>query len=320
MFKARTKKKQAFKRKQIDNDSSDDDNKGDHVDNDQHSTSGALDILAKKKKERSLLRNLKFKKRKNDEKQTSLMSQRQNSVTEFSGESSSTLERKHEEAMNNYINSKLKDKDVRRDSLEREVLSENKSINQHGVTELFHSIAKQAITTGTDAAGKETFLLKSKEADVGSGGNILGGTGIAEVSLSKSMPAPSSGKIFRQSKHDEAQMIIKAGLPSAFGCKPKRQMFSTKPDQNQKMKLENQFGSSVDFPSNKSMINTSDNSIPTSFSHNYRKHNRDWAIKRRADEEKATEEARIELEHNDSSGRIGFEAARGEGKFVNIFQ
>ena len=309
MFKKKGlgKAQQALKRKSSDKDSSGDEG-------DEKEQLNPMDIMLKKKNERALLKHVK-KLRKPSENLGSKVSAAQPLSDHVTGETLSVLEKKHDDAMNSFINSKLGNGN----SSDQKPQKEMTKPSVLGTAELFNSIAKYAITKGTDAAGREISHLSNKEGDMGSGGNILGGTGIAEVSLKKNPLFPpgsvSTNEKGPMPRHDEDDMILRSGLPSSFRSSKRKKKTST--DIHYQTK-DNTVAATIVSTEVSSMpsvdIKVQNKNIPSSFSHNYKRHTHDWVTKRRADEVKATEVAAAAVKDDDTSGRIGFTASRGTGK------
>ena len=308
MFKKKTlgKDRQGLKRQIHCNESSASDDEGDAE------CMNPMNIMQQKKRERALLRHIK-KERKTNHKTLDLKpAEYQPMSNNVTREALSVLEKKHDDAMNSFISSRLGN--TQSSTLETEIKQvEQKNL---GKAEIFSSIAIHAITKGTDAAGREMLPYSNKEADMGSGGNILGGTGIAEVSLERRSSVQQSSFVNDQSgqlsRRDEETMILKSGLPTSFGSSKRKPTAST----SGSMTFENITTSAENTLPNcvAEKINVSTRNIPASLSHNYKKHTHDWVIKRLADEEKSKEGTLAAINDNDSSGRIGFTASREVGE------
>jgi len=342
MFKARKTKGSIKRRRKISDDDDDDDdddnlvkeargttinNKGEKqaVDEEQNEASSnnqrhPLEILEQKKRERKLLQGIKLSNSKKKLKNSvgdatgNVMPNNGMFVSDRASEESTVLEKKHAIAMEKYIQSRLTDKQV----YLKGGTELSAQVGNRSKEDLFEELAKKVVTVGTDAAGGSLHRDGTGEADVGSGGNILGGTGIAEIELKSSVVAQNSAMNknshpSRVSRRDEDKMIAKAGLPTAFGISLKQKKNPNTinidvPDVIVSKKDSDSYAP----PSLKNSI------IPTNISQNYQKHNHEWIQKKRLDEKRALEKAN-ELEYNidDKSGRIGFAAARGRAPVSN---
>lgn len=345
MFKARKTKGSIKRRRKISDDDDDDDdvlvkeaqgttinNKGEKqaIDEEQNEASSnkqrhPLEILEQKRRERKLLQGIKLSNSKKKLKNSvvnaagNVMPNNGMFVNDRASEESTVLEKKHAIAMEKYIQSRLNDKQVSmKGGAALSAQGDKPKVGNRSKEDLFEELAKKVVTVGTDAAGGSLHRDGTGEADVGSGGNILGGTGIAEIELKSSLVAQNSAmnqnpRPSRVSRRDEEKMIAKAGLPTTFGMSSKQKnnpntINIDAPDVIVSKKDSDSYAP----PSLKNSI------IPTNISQNYQKHNHEWIQKKRIDEKRALEKANeVEYDIDDKSGRIGFAAARGRAPVSN---
>lgn len=192
---------------------------------------------------------------------------------------------------------------------------------------------------------------------IGSGGNILGGTGIAEVTLSVDERLKQIQKQMRTSGNDDARkshdiryesLQLRANLPISFGKHTKKGGDNSDQCESMILLIPTEIGGQSNLLINSHQhapyllyyvlrstvfqslppqlpynslpaeedapIHKMSTSITGSYSQNFSQHTRVWIANKQASEAKFTEEQKKDEDGQvlDSSGRIGFAAARGK--------
>jgi hypothetical protein len=239
------------------------------------------------------------------------------------------MERKHKAAMEEFIRQHLDSKDAAAAAEANIDGAREPSTVKELEKKLYQELASSAQTlAGTTLKGPMTV-----EGDVGSGGSMLGGTGIAEVSLPvdvrlKTVAETSAATLNARrlfSKDQAASKSAIAELPMSFapgkGKRGKREavpmMKVAKPangptepvhttESEQIAKTASSAGHGV--------LSSDVSGVASSYSHNFRLHAQEW-LQEKKDSERAPNE---QIDEQSSAGgvdedRIGFAAARGRG-------
>ncbi|GFH62160.1 hypothetical protein CTEN210_18636 [Chaetoceros tenuissimus] len=247
-------------------------------------------------------------------------------------EEGNVLTKKHKLAMEQYIQSQMKQEDDDGDggkkSAEENGAEETKEVKT--TSDLYAKLLEESNRMGSTG---EINL-----EDVGSGGEVLGGTGIAEVILpvDQRLKAARETQLAaaryeqerqnRQYNHSNGSMEAKANahdevdlsamLPTSFGSGPannKRAKASKK--QTLQVPVQEFGGSSTPSlqPAGKVLNKNITANVGSSYSQNFRLHNEEWIAKKKQENSQENRDHQIHEEDEDAvdSGRIGFEAKRG---------
>lgn len=157
------------------------------------------------------------------------------------------------------------------------VEKESSTRKNSATDDLFAELA----STSQKLAGTTSVTAAVGEGDVGAGGAMLGGTGIAEVKL----PADDRIQTIRETQ-EAVTSFTTAG----------NERSSAVPQDS----LDN------------STIGTNDvSNVPSSYSHNFQLHTQEWVQQKKQEDEKVTEAPAIPHEDEEAlDGRMGFQAAR----------
>lgn len=187
------------------------------------------------------------------------------------------LMRKHQTAMEAFVKQRLSTQEV--DPTEKETPSTDNLPRKTATDDLFAELASASQRlAGTDKAAAEP----DKEGDVGAGGAMLGGTGIAEVTL------PADDRIQTIRETNEAVSSIE----SSTAC--------------------NKRSSAVPQGTNDSIVpgNDSISHVPSSYSHNFQLHTQEWIKEQKRQEQQVQPTASGTTIEQQKEERMGFDAAR----------
>ena len=179
------------------------------------------------------------------------------------------LQRKHQSAMEEFIQGKLKhsqEKQPHEDS--------TTTANKNDTDKLYAELASAA----QKLAGIASSATTTGEADVGAGGAMLGGTGIAEVTL------PADDRILNIKATEEAISAFPTSASKQSSAVPQDLLGSTSGKDD--------------------ILN-----VPSSYSHNFQLHTQEW-VQQKKQEEKAMEPVPVIQQDDSGEERVGFEAAR----------
>ncbi len=235
---------------------------------------------------------------------------------------------KHKLAMEQFISSKMQESggDITSSDTQPKDLNENPTIGSRDITnttELYAHILQE--TTQLSNIKNET---KAGEEDVGAGGSMLGGTGIAEIvlpvedriqtaketelaamKLEKARNRNQTREILTgESSHSHIETDISQALPTNFGSGPGKRK---SPEVMVASTLQNERSrSSAPLPAQSRVLNKDIlTDIGSSYTHNFRLHNDEWITNKKKMEQESRADTRISEEADDS--RVGFEASRG---------
>ena len=246
-------------------------------------------------------------------------------------EDGNILTNKHKLAMEQYIQSQMQkeeatDQDNFKGSQERQVKNRD---------DLYVQILQESKELGRKTVERNNDDLE--EGDLGAGGAMLGGTGIAEVilpvedqikaaretelaaarfeqrrrALKNQMNEVDNGEsINGQSQHDHGDLFQM--LPVSFGSGPGKGRNNSKTLNASRQRLAPQgtISKSVQAPSGTALNKTAMPDIGSSYAHNFRLHNEEWINKKKQENQLHKEEA-VEIENEADGSRVGFEAKRG---------
>lgn len=246
-------------------------------------------------------------------------------------EEGNVLTKKHKSAMEQYIQSQMKqdnDGDGGNKSAEGNGTEETKEVKT--TSDLYAKLLEESNQLGSTG---EVNL-----EDVGSGGEVLGGTGIAEVILpvDQRLKAARETELAaaryeqerqnRQYNHSSGSMEAKANtydqvdlsamLPTSFGSGPanNKRTKETK-RQTAQIPVQELGGSSTPSlqPAGKVLNKNISANVGSSYSQNFRLHNEEWIAKKKQENLQESRDHQIHEEDEDAvdSGRVGFEAKRG---------
>lgn len=240
------------------------------------------------------------------------------------------MERKHKSAMEEFIQQNLDSKGA------AAAADEGKRIDRaqepSTVKELEKKLYQELASSAQALAGTDVKDEKTAEGDVGSGGAMLGGTGIAEVSLpvddrlktvAATSAATSSARRDPSKAHTTSKFSV-AELPLAFATgKGKRGKNESVPMMKVAIPVKNVTEPSIDTTRAEQVaatassagyeVLTSDVSgVASSYSHNFRLHAQEWLQEKKDSERAPIEQNEEQTTTSDvDEDRIGFAAARG---------
>lgn len=182
------------------------------------------------------------------------------------------LQRKHASAMEEFIQENLKAEVVEKETSTRK---------NSGTDDLFAQLA----SVSQKLAGTESVAASVGEGDIGAGGAMLGGTGIAEVIL------PADDRIQTIRETQEAVSFFPTAETNRSSAEPK---------------------DSLDISS----VNNHVSHVPSSYSHNFQLHTQERAQQNKQQDDKVEASAAPAIEQNEGAQneRMGFEAARRAAK------
>jgi len=187
--------------------------------------------------------------------------------------------------------------------------------------------------------GEERSSIEIEQEDVGAGGAMLGGTGIAEVilpvddkiraaretevaaaklekrrALYKLMHASNKDAIDVEVAHDQRQdeyVDLSQMLPMNFGSGPgKGRNNKSNGLQQQQLAPQRTRPKPPLIPSGAAMNKNSMSDIGSSYAHNFRLHNEEWITKKKQENALQIQEV-VQPENEVDGSRVGFEAKRG---------
>ncbi len=254
-------------------------------DDDEHDSS-AMDAIAQAKKKRKLLNEVLYKKgldvtlkassdvagaaveSTSSAKETDDATDRLRSFAGEGGDATAeggVLQRKHMSAMEDFIQEKLKQQNVGEEQEETTDVTTNTATDK-----LYAELASES--------QKLSQITQSGEGDTGAGGAMLGGTGIAEVTL----PADDRIQTIRETQDAVSSFQTSEGKHS-----------SAVPQDFDKTSGTDE------------LLN-----VPSSYSHNFQLHTQEW-VQQKQQEEVVSSPANNQEVHDDSQdGRVGFDMAR----------
>jgi hypothetical protein len=223
------------------------------------------------------------------------------------------LQHKHKDAMEEFIRQNLKQSQEEEPEMQEGSSSTIKDMK----AKLYAELASASLQL---AGSKET--QKAEEGDVGAGGAMLGGTGIAEVAL------PVDDRIQTIKETEQAVSLVRpqrrvlnrdtllqreavASLPLSFSAGVGKRGKSNLPmipmqAAAAKEALENGgVSSSAGYGDDVS-------NVPSSYSHNFQLHTQEWVQQKRDGQQQANEPVAVDkyIDVAANHERIGFEAAR----------
>jgi hypothetical protein len=277
------------------------------------------------------------------------------------------LGQKHKAAMQDFVQSQLNN-DIGGGNVNDEVKEKMKNAShgkgvlsrdaKHKLEEeaLYREVAASVITRGEDAAGNvvsgevDNVVDPNKtEGDVGSGGTMLGGTGIAEVILPVedrigTVRATQEAVVNRIRKRRQGQnqqqniastfrsdaapfpIAQQAVLPMSFASGPAK---SRRPPTS--LSTSQQPGGGIDFSTaatreaassfsassaGTDILKSDVEAVSASYAHNFQLHKHEWASRREEERVEEEEQLRVQAQHAQgpigNKDRIGFAAARGK--------
>lgn len=225
------------------------------------------------------------------------------------------LQHKHKDAMEEFIRQNLKQSQEE----EPEAKGKSSSTIKDMKAKLYAELASASLElTGT----KE--IQKGEEGDVGAGGAMLGGTGIAEVALpvddrmqtiKETEQAMSSirprGRVLNRGT--SLQREAAASLPLSFsagGGKRGKTNLPVIPVTFSSAAPKEALGSGG--VSSSAGFGVDVSSVPSSYSHNFQLHTQEWVQQKREEELQANEPVTVDKNIDSAANheRIGFETAR----------
>jgi len=243
---------------------------------------------------------------------------------------------KHQMAMQEYIDAQMKQGDLQNDSTKTEQADEESADIVKDKKDLYAKILRETTLMGSEMSGENQV-----DEDMGAGGEMLGGTGIAEVELPVEqrlqiaketalaasrlgMEAAFSSDLSNARDSDRyTQQELAKMLPTSFvsgknkphssksngiltgdyTVTPKTQMSSyTEP------KVHVPLNKDIAFPD--ALVNLE--GIGSSYAHNFRLHNQEWILKKKEEKHLESNQQTLAEEDGADSSRIGFDAKRGK--------
>lgn len=193
------------------------------------------------------------------------------------------LQRKHQSAMEQFIQQNIQSSKSTAGNDNVASTQTNKEDTPKTATDKLYAelaSASQAFTGTSSNNDNNTIIQTTKEGDVGAGGAMLGGTGIAEVTL----PADDRIQTIR------ATELAVSSLSSG----------------------DNKTSSAVPQDGNGKQEQTMSN-VPSSYSHNFQLHTQEWIQAQQQQEQQQPDAAAavpVIQQEEEKGGRMGFQAAR----------
>mmetsp|Transcript_12256 Transcript_12256/g.18373 ORF Transcript_12256/g.18373 Transcript_12256/m.18373 type:complete len:430 (-) Transcript_12256:171-1460(-) len=240
------------------------------------------------------------------------------------------LTRKHKLAMEQFIQSQMQKEEATDQDVFKGSHQKHKINNRD---DLYEQILQESKELGKKTEERNDDL---EEDDLGAGGAMLGGTGIAEVILpvedkikaaretelaaarlerrraSKNQvnEVDNGESINGKSQHDTEDLFQM--LPMSFGSGPGKSRNGSKKLIASKQWLAPQgtISKSAQAPSGTALNKSAMPDIGSSYAHNFRLHNEEWINKKKQENQLQIQEA-VEIENEADVSRVGFEAKRG---------
>lgn len=243
---------------------------------------------------------------------------------------------KHQMAMQEYIDAQMKKDDVQNGSTKSEQADVESADIVKDKKDLYAKILREATLMGSEMSGENQV-----DEDVGAGGEMLGGTGIAEVELPVEqrlqtaketalaasrlgMEAAFHSHISNTTDSDRyTQQELAKMLPTSF-VSGKNKPYSSKSNGilmgdysvTSKTQISRDKEPKVHVPLNKDIAfpdaQVNLEGIGSSYAHNFRLHNKEWILKKKEEKHLESNKQTLAEEEGADSGRIGFDAKRGK--------
>jgi hypothetical protein len=243
---------------------------------------------------------------------------------------------KHQMAMQEYIDAQMKQGDLQNDSTKAEQADEESTDIVKDKKDLYAKILREATLMGSEMSGENQV-----DEDMGAGGEMLGGTGIAEVELPVEqrlqtaketalaasrlgMDAAFSSDISNARDSDRyTQQELAKMFPTSF-VSGKNKAHSSKSNGilmgdysiTPKTQISSHTEPKVHVPLNKDIAfpdaQLNLEGIGSSYSHNFRLHNKEWILKKKEEKHLESNQQTLAEEDGADSSRIGFDAKRGK--------